>query len=263
MFKKARKKQMIRCLALCPFLLVLCLLFTGCSPKTEKASIAPTAFSDKTADLDTNEKRNSGHPDKATVLTMRSAALEGMSPESIKRLKTVISNANLRLERHLIFEDLQDHLSNPDDGTWKYLDVTGEFIIGYAYKSEDMDKKEQLGLTEEEFQKKYGEPVYATSDYDAKAILQILGELEESVYNESFRKNFEALSDLVQKAKDTHDVNCVINIYRILHDMDYYLLRYGPEDVGKYMQDKTTLLKYYGVLEDYRNTNYYNEDGFL
>ena len=43
------------------------------------------------------------------------------------------------------------------------------------------------------------------------------------------------------------------DIYKILHDMDYFLLRYGIEDVGKYTQDGGVVAKYYGVLTVYQN----------
>ena len=37
----------------------------------------------------------------------------------------------------------------------------------------------------------------------------------------------------------------------ILHDLDYFLLRYGIEDVGKYTKDGSVVAKYYGVLMVY------------
>ena len=40
-------------------------------------------------------------------------------------------------------------------------------------------------------------------------------------------------------------------IYKILHDLDYFLLRYGIEDVGKYTKDGSVVAKYYGVLMVY------------
>ena len=43
------------------------------------------------------------------------------------------------------------------------------------------------------------------------------------------------------------------NIYKALHDMDYFLLRYGIEDVGKYTRDDSVVSKYYGVLSVYSN----------
>ena len=30
--------------------------------------------------------------------------------------------------------------------------------------------------------------------------------------------------------------------------VDYFLLRYGPEDIGKYVRDRSTAEKYYGTL---------------
>lgn len=255
-------------------LLSACIIFTGCSKKNSDSSpkepsaktsvpVVETEQTNKKTDSASDQKQFGPPPDKDTVLSIRSAALAGIDGHDTRRLITVISNANLRLERLLIFGDLQDLLSDPDSDYWNYLEQTGEIITGYAYETEDLEKKDSLGLTEEEFQQQYGEPVYAQNDYDAEAILKILGELQESIYNEAFRQDFVTLSKLVQKAKDTHDVKCVINIYRILHDMDYYLLRYGPENVGKYVQDKSTILRFYGVLEDYRQTEYYHEDGFL
>lgn len=42
-------------------------------------------------------------------------------------------------------------------------------------------------------------------------------------------------------------------IYFILHDMDYFLLRYGIEDIGKKVTDMSAVSTYYGVLEIYNN----------
>lgn len=52
-------------------------------------------------------------------------------------------------------------------------------------------------------------------------------------------------------AAETHEVEYAIIIYKLLHDMDYYLLRYGLEDVGKYVRDSSIISKYYGVLSVY------------
>ena len=56
-----------------------------------------------------------------------------------------------------------------------------------------------------------------------------------------------------QMAKNTHDVAYAEAIYKILHDMDYFLLRYGPEDVAGYTMDDSTVCKYYGVLHVYQS----------
>lgn len=48
----------------------------------------------------------------------------------------------------------------------------------------------------------------------------------------------------------------VNEIYKILHDLDYFLLRCGIEDVGKYTQDRGVVSKYYSVLTVYGVTSY-------
>ena len=48
-----------------------------------------------------------------------------------------------------------------------------------------------------------------------------------------------------------NDVEYIIQIYRIVHDMEYFLFRYGIEDVGRYVDDISTTSKYYGVLTVY------------
>lgn len=40
--------------------------------------------------------------------------------------------------------------------------------------------------------------------------------------------------------------------FLMLHDLDYFLLRYGPIDVAKYVKDDSTVSKYYGTLSFYQ-----------
>lgn len=198
-------------------------------------------------------------PDRETVLAVRSAALEGMDSKDIERIRTIVKTANLRLEGAFMNRNLEAVLSDPDSHEWTYFHETGEIITGYAYEQEIWDQRDQLGLTDEELEQQYGQPVYADNDYDAEGMIQLLSELQLTIHNEKFKKNFENMAEFVQKAEETHDVEYVIDIYHLLHDMDYYLLRYGPEDVGKYVQDTSTIDQYYGVLEDYKGTEYYKE----
>lgn len=277
---KSVRKSFLMCL----FILTSCLLLNGCSSHTQDNKTADnspdnyaniqssgqesdgqdfTALDSERPTFETKPGQSDSRPDKLTVLSVRKTALEGMKPEDIERLNTDVAAANLALERYLIFGDLQDHLSDPEDSTWNYLHQTGEIIIGYSFESDIWEQRESLGLSRQEFEQQYGQPVYAHNDYDADRILVVLDELKESIQNEKFKQNFVTMSELVQNAEKTHDIKYIINIYRILHDMDYYVLRYGPQDVGKYVQDKSTIQKYYGVLEDYIGTPYCNTDGFL
>lgn len=43
--------------------------------------------------------------------------------------------------------------------------------------------------------------------------------------------------DQTEQAKETHRMEIVNDIYKKLHDLDYFLLRYGPKDVAKYVED--------------------------
>lgn len=58
--------------------------------------------------------------------------------------------------------------------------------------------------------------------------------------------------DQTEQAKETHRMEIVNDIYKKLHDLDYFLLRYGPIDVAKYVKDDSTVSKYYGTLSFYQ-----------
>ena len=69
---------------------------------------------------------------------------------------------------------------------------------------------------------------------------------------DELKKDFETIQDNLQNAESTHDVQYIEDLYKVVHDMDYYLLRYGPEDVAIYVDDSSTISKYYGVLNVYK-----------
>lgn len=73
----------------------------------------------------------------------------------------------------------------------------------------------------------------------------------DTVQNENLRADLQHLIDLTNLAVETHDVQYANEIYQILHDMDYFLLRYGIDDVGVYVSDQSLIRKYYGVLTVY------------
>lgn len=53
-------------------------------------------------------------------------------------------------------------------------------------------------------------------------------------------------------AAESHEMEHANNIFKILHDMDYFLLRYGLDDVGKYSRDDSFIGTYYGTLSFYK-----------
>lgn len=80
-------------------------------------------------------------------------------------------------------------------------------------------------------------------------MIQRVNELTVSAENEAFRRDVEALCTALQQAKDTHEADYVMQAHGILHDMEYFLLRYSPRDVAPYTQDKSLSGRYYGALE--------------
>ena len=110
---------------------------------------------------------------------------------------------------------------------------------------------EDENLTQEEFYAKYGTPVTVYNRFDAGNFMELLQEMKETVKNEKLQADLQQIIDETALAAETHEMEHVLHIYRLLHDMDYYLLRYGLEDVGKYVRDVSTIARYYGVLQVY------------
>ncbi|MCI9555108.1 MAG: hypothetical protein HFG06_07525 [Oscillibacter sp.] len=194
------------------------------------------------------------HPVREAVLAAREKALEGMSPEQIDRLKETVKTANLWLEQGYLYDHLFGKLEDPDSLTWNYFDETGDIQIGWAYDgSLDMDAVcAQEGLTEAEFYSRYGTAVSAANDYTADDFITLMEELEASAQNENLKAELHCLAEEMALAKG-HVMEHVNNVYKKLHDLDYFLLRYGPEVLDGYgaEYDKSTVSKYYGTLSFY------------
>ena len=72
------------------------------------------------------------------------------------------------------------------------------------------------------------------------------------IQNGNLKSELQYLMDQTEQAKETHRMEIVNDIYKKLHDLDYFLLRYGPKDVAKYVEDDSTVSKYYGTLPFYQ-----------
>ena len=200
------------------------------------------------------EKAESLVPSEEEVLQARSEVLEGMSEEQAERLTETIKAANLALESQYLYHNLFGELSDPNSLYWNYFDETGEIQIGWAYDGEtDMEAVcQQQDLTEEEFYSKYGTPVVVENRYDADAFIALMEELQKPVQNEALETDLQEIRDLTELAKNTHMMEYVNGMYKKIHDLDYFLLRYGPTDVGPYVDDDSTITKYYGTLSTYQ-----------
>lgn len=187
---------------------------------------------------------------KDEVLGARELALYGMSTEQVERLNLVIKEANLWWEHMYLFEDVFSKLKNPDSLFWNYFDQTGEIQVSWAIdgKLDKVSICEQENLTENEFYAKYGVKVVANNQYNVDDFVSVLDELIAYTQNNELKASLQYIKDEMQLAKDNHSMEHANNGYKVLHDLDYYLLRYGPHDVGPYVEDNSTVLKYYGTL---------------
>lgn len=200
-------------------------------------------------------------PTEAQVLEAREQALEGMTKKQIRKLTETITAANLCLEQEYFYNDLFGKLADPDSLYWNYFHKTGEIQIGWAYDGKlDMETVcQKEGLTEEEFYAKYGKAVKATNRYDADAFNALLETLGGNVRNEHLKAALQYIMDETALARETHAMEHANNLYQALHDLDYFLLRYGPTDVGPYAQDDSTVSKYYGTLAAFYGASAQND----
>ena len=236
-------------------LLLSIIALSGCATD-EKNTSAETEISTEAESNDERTEEEDSEPEppeREEVLAARELALEGMSEEEAERLTENIKTANLVLEQAYMYDNIFGKLEDKDSLYWNYFDQTGEIQIGWAYEG-DIDKKEVMeeeNLTEEEFYSKYGSPVVAENHYDAEAFAELLADMKSTVNNENLQNDLQQIIDNTKLAAETHEMEYANNIYKLVHDMDYFLLRYGPDDVGSYVQDKSMISRYYGTLSFY------------
>ena len=236
-------------------LLLSIIALSGCTTD-EKNTSAETEISTETESNDEKTEEEDSEPEppkREEVLAARELALEGMSEEEAERLTENIKTANLVLEQAYMYDNIFGKLEDKDSLYWNYFDQTGEIQIGWAYEG-DIDKKEVMeeeNLTEEEFYSKYGSPVVAENHYDAEVFAELLADMKSTVNNENLQNDLQQIIDNTTLAAETHEMEYANNIYKLVHDMDYFLLRYGPDDVGSYVQDKSMISRYYGTLSFY------------
>lgn len=259
-------------------ILVVCLTLSACSTKEQPPETKEQPVETKQQPVETQQQiTNQGNgsennveddmemdetaelhgPSKEEVLAMRETVLEGMSDEEIERLTENIKVANLRLESAYLNDNIFDKLSDKDSLYWNYFDQKGDIQIGWSYDGSYSEMKtimENEGISEREFNEKYGEPVIEYNRFDAANFINLVQDMQESVHNEKLIADLQQLIDLTRIAAETHEMEYANAIYKILHDLDYFLLRYGMEDVGKFTNDGGVVSRYYGVLTAYGAT---------
>jgi hypothetical protein len=203
-------------------------------------------------------------PSKETVLERRNACLQGMSEEDITRLTENIKVANLAMEYSYLYDRLFERMADPEDLYWNYVDQKGDIQIGYSLEQEAVDAWKEYSQNAEEitdmdsywkayqqYEEEHGQPVYTYNRFDADNFIALMEEMKGLLKNDMLTADLNQLIENTRQAKETHDVTYIKEIYYILHDMDYYLLRYAPDDVASFVQDKGTIAVYYGALQVY------------
>lgn len=203
-------------------------------------------------------------PTEEQAAEVRETALQGMSAEETAALADYLKGYHNWLEAKLLYENWESRLSDKESIAWNYIDRSGTVQAGWMLEwNVDADLKTEKERREymkqrypeygeiplEELERKYGEPYYEENAYGAEAVIQRMDELTASAENKAFRRDVEALCEALRRAKDTHEADYVMQAHEIVHDMEYFLLRYSPRDVASYTADKSLSGRYYGVLE--------------
>ena len=234
--------------------ILLCFILTGCGQQagfSESVSAVPennftesqtgvpeTVMQQTDADAETAEIKSASdnvRPSKEEVLAMREKTLDGMPETEISRLRENIKVANLQMESAYLNDNLFKKLSDKESPYWQYFDCKGDIQLGWWYHQaiypKDVIMKAE-NITEEEFAETYTEPGIVTNSFDAADFIDLISEMKSSVKNEALAADLQQLMDLTRMAQTTHEMQYANELYKVLHDLDYFLLRYGIEDVG-------------------------------
>lgn len=185
--------------------------------------------------------------DSRTVITMRDTQLTGLSNAQRQSIRNLIAEANRKLEYYWVYDDQFSKLRDSSSLTWNYFEQTGEIQVGWAFDGEIYAQRESLGLTQEEFEQQYGTPILANNPYCGADLLEKLREQRGWLADNALRDDYDRLIHAFEQAVENHDAEQLTEAYKILHDMDYYLLRYWG-DLTEGIQDTSTLRTYYGAL---------------
>lgn len=221
---------------------------------TEVSAIKDTTVKE-TVESEASVRRVSA-PTKEEVLAARARALEGMSEDESKKLRDFIIARNLWWEQQYQIYNIFSQLSDPDCLAWNCFEETGWIQTGWLIDIDGFDGDIDAfclreNISTEEFYQRYCKPVSTYNEYDADKVSDILQNFISAVNNENLKTDLQYLIDELQSAKNTHDMVHANNYYKALHDLDYFLFRYGPEDLAKFVKDAGTIEKFYGMTSFY------------
>lgn len=195
-------------------------------------------------------------PSKAEVLALRERVETGMTDSEIKHLTEMVMVEHYWWEYRYLYEKTFEMMRDPHSLLWNLIDRPGDIQTGWTYGG-DIDKDAvcaEEGLTEDEFYERYGQKInYPNNTHDAESFRKRITALKASVKSGLLDEDFDRLIALCDQAKETHDISYVIEMYHMLHDLDYYVLRYGPSAVGSRTAGPSIASNYYGCLSVWDN----------
>lgn len=184
------------------------------------------------------ERERKKPPTQEEVEHARAQALAGMTEEEIAEFKSYVKNEN-QLWENRYFSNFFSDIEDPNSMMWNVLEESGDVQCGWA---EELDSNGNIvGRV----------PVIAYNEKSADMCVEELEQYYDMVQSDTLKQDIEDLIYNYRMAKDTHRWEYAAEIFHMYHDMDYYLLRYGREDVGKYTMDQSFVSRYYGVLHEY------------
>ncbi len=194
-------------------------------------------------------------PTKEEVEAMYERATAGMSEEEIADFRQFVKDYHQFIEYRMLDDNMEKNLSDKDALLWNYFTTAGTIQTSWYLDRDPEEFPEYTKIPLEELYAKYGEPIYGESLYDTERVVKHFLKIRETIQNETLRKDIDALCDALNQGTQDRDVRYIMKAHEILHDLDYFLLRYGPVDVGQYAQDKSLASRYYGVLEVWDDGN--------
>lgn len=191
-------------------------------------------------------------PLKKHVLEMRNKVLDGMTEEEIKQVKEMVQKGNAYGEGSYLHGLKFRNFREPESLYWNIFTESGDIVIGHAFDTNQPKYDSNNGMTEDEYNAKYGEPVVmSVSAPVGERFYSYIDNLENLLKTDLLDEDFEEIRNCMKLAIETHDVNYLYEIYYKFHDLDYYLFRYGPEDISPLVGYASCIEIYYGCLNVY------------
>ncbi len=204
---------------------------------TEQADDAEIENTEQTNDAETGITEESDtvrSPSKEQVLQMREQVFAGMTEEEKERITTNIKDLNNTWEERY-FENVFEELEDKDSLYWNYIDEKGDVVV-------EIQQNEDGTASD----------ITKFNRFNYETFIALIRDMQLSVKDEDLNNQFNNLCNEISLAHETHDVEHVENMFYMLHDMDYFLFRYGIEDVGAYTDDTSFVSKFYDTLVMYK-----------